>query len=86
MMEEVEIGRVSHYFAHIEVAAVTLEKDSIKIGDKLHFKGHTTDFEQVVESMQIEHDAVEKAAAGDSVGIRVQSRVRPHDAVYKVIV
>jgi len=83
-MEEKEVGRVSKYFAQIGVAAVEVEKGSIKVGDKLHFKGHTTDFEEVVGSIQIEHDQVEEAKAGDSVGIKVKERVRSHDLVYKV--
>jgi len=55
------------------------------VGDKIHIKGHTTDFEQVVESMQIENRPVEEAKAGDDVGIKVKERVRPNDTVYRVI-
>jgi translation elongation factor EF-1alpha len=83
-MEETAVGRVSKYFAQINVAAVEVEKGSIKVGDKLHFKGHTTDFEEVVGSIQIEHEQVEEAKAGDSVGIKVKERVRSHDVVYKI--
>jgi len=66
------------------VAAVSLEK-GLSVGDKIHIKGHTTDFEQVVESMQIENRPVEEAKAGDDVGIKVKERVRPNDTVYRVI-
>ena len=82
-MEETQVGRVSTYFAKIGVAAIEAS-GAIKVGDKLHFKGHTTDFDQVVESMQVEHDKVEEVKAGDSVGIKVKERVRPHDVVYRV--
>lgn len=84
-MEEKEIGVVSDYFAKIGVVAVEITQGELSIGDTIHFSGHTTDFTQVVESMQIEHEQVEKAKAGDSVGIKVKERVRKHDKVYKVI-
>jgi len=82
-MEE-RVGVVSDYFAKIGVAAVVVEKE-IQVGDTLHFKGHTTDLTQKVESMQIEHRSVSVAKAGDSVGIKVSDRVRKGDVVYKVI-
>ncbi|MGB2698142.1 MAG: translation elongation factor-like protein [Candidatus Zixiibacteriota bacterium] len=82
-MPEEEIGKVSDYFAKVGVAAIELT-GSLSVGDTIHFKGHTTDFEQKVDSMQIEHQNVEKANAGDSIGIKVKDRVRGHDVVYKV--
>lgn len=82
-MPEEEIGKVSDYFAKIGVAAIELT-GSLSVGDTIHIKGHTTDFEQKVESMQIEHQNVEKANPGDSIGIKAKERVRQHDAVYKV--
>ncbi len=82
-MPEKEVGRVSHYFSKISVAAVDLT-DTLAVGDKIHIKGHTTDFEQIVESMQIEHENVVKATKGQSVGIKVKDHVREHDTVYKV--
>jgi putative protease len=82
-MEE-RVGVVSDYFAKIGVAAVSVEKE-IQVGDTLHFKGHTTDLTQKVESMQIEHQSVAVAKAGDSVGIKVSERVRKGDIVYKVL-
>lgn len=84
-MKEIKLGKVSKYFGHIDVAAVEVEDASLKVGDLLHFKGHTTDFQQKVKSMQIEHDPVEEANPGDSIGIKVAERVRPNDAVYKVV-
>jgi len=83
-MEEREVGRVLDYYAKIGVVAIEV-LDEIKVGDVLHFKGATTDFKQVVESMQIEHKPVQIAKKGDKVGIKVNERVRPHDKVYKVI-
>lgn len=84
-MEEKEVGRVTGYFAKIGVAAIEITNGTINVGDVLHFKGHTTDFQQEVESMQIEHEPVQTATVGDSVGIKVKERVRKHDKVYKVI-
>ena len=82
-MTEKEIGRVSTYFSHVGVAAIKLS-DSLKVGDKIHVKGHTTDFELPVESMQIERDEVEKAKKGDHVGIKVSEKVRPNDRVFLI--
>jgi putative protease len=81
-MAEQKIGVVSMYFARISVAGVELS-DTIHVGDTIHIKGHTTDVEQVVESMQIEHDMVEEARAGQSIGLKVIDRVRSGDQVYK---
>ncbi len=78
-----EVGRVTHYFSRIGVAAIVLSS-SLKLGDKIRIKGKTTDFEQVVESMEIEHRPVEHAVAGDIVGIRVREKVRPKDVVYRL--
>jgi putative protease len=83
-MEEKEVGRVTHYFSKIGVAAVEL-KDKLRVGETIHIKGHTTDFTQEVSSMQIEHETVSEAKAGQSVGIKVREKVREHDIVYKVI-
>jgi putative protease len=83
-MEKKEIGRVSHYFGKPQVAAIVLT-DGLKVGDKIAFSGHTTDFEMVVKSIQIEHDSLDEAKAGDNVGIKVPDRVREHDVVYRII-
>ena len=82
MAEEI-VGKVVGYFAKVEVAAIEMEGD-LKIGDTVHFKGHTSDFAQTVESMQVDNQPVEEAKAGDSVGMKVKDRVRDHDVVYKV--
>jgi len=84
-MEEKEIGVVEDYFAHVGVLALKITKGTLSTGDTIHIKGHTTDFTQKIESMEIEHEVIEKANVGDSVGIKVSERVRRHDKVYKVI-
>ena len=83
-MAEVEIGVVSHYFGHISVAGIDLTGD-LTVGDTIHVKGHTSDFTCTVDTMQIEHDSVEKAGKGDSIGIKVPDHAREHDKVYKVV-
>ncbi len=81
---EIEIGKITHYFNKIGVAVVEV-KDKIKVGDKIHIKGHTTDFTQIVKSMQINHKDVKEAKPGDSIGLKVEDRVREGDLVYKVV-
>lgn len=83
-MAEKEIGKVTHYFGKIGVAVLELT-DELELGDTIHIKGTTTDFEQKVESMEIEHEPVEKAVAGQSIGLKVDRRVRGNDTVHKVI-
>ncbi len=82
---EIEVARVEDFFAHVGVVALKVTSDTIRVGDVLHFKGHTTDFVQEVSSMQINHQDVKEAKVGDEVGIKVNDRVRKHDKVYKVI-
>jgi putative protease len=83
-MEEKAIGKITHYFGHINVGIIELS-DSLKIGDKIRVKGHSEDFTQDVNSMQIEHANVSQAKAGDHVGIKVPQKVHQNDTVYKVI-
>ena len=83
-MAEVEVGRVNKYFGKVEVAAIEVTQEPIKVGDNLHFKGATTDFTLQVESMEIDRNPVEEAKVGDLVGIKVPERVRPGDKVYRV--
>ncbi|MFQ6082434.1 MAG: EF-Tu/IF-2/RF-3 family GTPase [Candidatus Aminicenantia bacterium] len=83
-MEE-EIGRITHYFTKIGVAAIDITQGELKVGDTVHIKGHTTDLYQKIESMQIEHESVQEAKAGQSVGIKVSEHARENDIVYKVI-
>lgn len=78
----VKVGYVSHYYSNIGVAVVELV-ETLKVGDNITVTGATTDFTQVVSSMQIEHEQVEKADARDSIGLKVQERVRKGDAVYR---
>ena len=83
MATEIEVGVVTHYFGHLDVAAIKLT-GSLAVGDTLHIKGHTTDMTVTVNSIQIEHKAVQQAAQGDNVGIKVPGHVREHDKAYKV--
>jgi hypothetical protein len=78
----VEVGHVTHFFTKISVAVVEL-KAPLAVGDHILVKGPTTDFEQAVESMQIEHEDIERAEAGQSIGLKVVQRVREKDTVYK---
>ena len=81
----VEVGRVSGYFAQPSVAIVEVGQGaSLRVGETIAIKGHTTDFQQTIESMQVEHQPVAQATAGQSVGIKVKDRVRRKDVVYKV--
>ena len=84
-MPEEEIGKIVGFFAKIGVAAIDITKGSLKVGDTIHIKGHTTDFEQMVDSMQIEHQNVTEAKPGDSIGMKTKDKVRDHDIVFKVI-
>lgn len=83
-MQEKEIGVVTHYFGKISVGIIQL-KDTLKVGDVIHIKGTHDDFTQTVESIQIEHQNVNEAKAGDMVGVKVVQKVHPHDKVFKVI-
>jgi selenocysteine-specific translation elongation factor len=82
-MPEVEIGKVSDFFARPVVAGIELTA-TLKLGDKIHIQGHTTDLEMTVDSMQINNVDVQEAKAGDAVGVKVSDRVRRGDTVYKV--
>ena len=81
-MPEEEIGKVSTFFARPVVAGIDLTS-TLKAGDTIHIKGHTTDVELTVESMQIDNVDVNQGNAGDSIGVKVPDRVRPGDHVYK---
>jgi translation elongation factor EF-1alpha len=82
-MPEVEIGTITHYYGNISVAIIQLS-DSLKVGDSIHIKGHSSDFTQQVGSMQIEHKDVSEAKSGDLVGIKVDQKTHPNDKVFKV--
>ena len=81
-MEE-KIGKVTHYFGKLGVAAIEIEHGKLHKGDRLHIVGHSTDVEQVVESMELEHHPIDEAVEGQNIGIRVDEHVREHDDVYK---
>ena len=81
-MEEISIGKVEKFFGKIGVAAIKITAGELKVGDKIHIKGHTTDFEQTVESMQVEHASVQKVVCGDEVGIKTKEKAHENDTVY----
>lgn len=78
------IGRVTHYFGHLSVAAVSLTAP-LKIGDRIHIRGHTTDLVQEVGSLEIEHAKVTRADAGDDVAMHVDGHVREHDLIFREV-
>ena len=75
------IGWVSHYYSHLSVAAVTLEAP-LTVGDRVHIKGHTTDLVQTVDSLQVDHQPVERAVPGDDLALKVTDHVRERDKIY----
>lgn len=83
-MQEKEVGKVTHYYDRLSVGIIELT-DSLKLGDSIHIKGHSEDFTQAIDSIQIEHASVPEAKSGDIIGIKVGQKVHPHDKVYKVI-
>ena len=83
-MKEQEIGYVSKYFGQISVAAIEITAGKLSVGDTIHIKGHTTDLKEEVKSIQIEHDAVESAKQGDSIGVQVSDKTRRKDKVFKL--
>ena len=80
--QETEIGEVMTYYANIGVAAIELT-NNVKAGDTIIFRGFTTDMEHKIDSIQIEHDSVQEAKAGDQIGVKVPGKVRKNDRVYK---
>ena len=83
-MEEMEVGKVTHFFSKIGVCVIHITKGGLKKGDRIHIKGATSDFEQTIGSMQINHKEILEAKTGDSIGLQVKEPVREHDVVYKV--
>jgi len=81
---EVRVGTISHIYKKIGVAIVDLS-EPLQVGDTIHISGHHTDLTQKVDSIQIEHQDVQKAERGQSIGVRVNSEVREHDLVFKVV-
>jgi len=83
-LHEEAIGIVTHYYNHLGVAVVQVNKGSLKTGDTIHITGHTTDFTQVIASMEYEHQHVDQAGTGQSFGLKVANEAREHDIVYLV--
>jgi putative protease len=83
-MAEVEIGKVVHYFSKAGVAAIQVAQNVLRVGDTIHVKGHTSDFTQKIDSMQVDNQAVSEAAVGQTIGLRVKEHAREHDLVFKV--
>ncbi len=83
-MPEEKIGRVDKYYSHLGVAVIELTGGPLRLGDMVHVRGMTTDFEQPVQSMQIEHSSVTQAQAGQRVAIQVIAKARHNDIVYRV--
>lgn len=83
-MAEQKVGIVTHYFSHLHVAAVQLTDGPLRVGDQVRIRGHTSDFCQAVESIQIEHESLQEAKVGDEVGIQVVEHVREHDEAFVV--
>ena len=81
---EKEIGRITHYFTKVNVGILEMTKGELSIGDTIHVKGHSTDFYQNIESMQVDHSPVESVKPGDFVGLKVDHTVREKDLVFKV--
>ncbi len=81
---EEAIGTVTHYYSHLGVAVVQINKGVLRTADTIRIKGHTTDFTQKIESMEYEHQHTDQAGAGQSVGLKVASHAREHDILYRV--
>jgi acyl-CoA hydrolase len=82
-MSGIRIGQVTHYYDHLNVAVLALT-ETIRVGDIVHCLGHSTDFQQEVTSLQVEHQPVSEAGPGQDVALKVTQRVHPHDAVFKI--
>jgi putative protease len=80
--KEAVLGKVTHYFPHVRAAVVKVSAP-FAVGDTVKIKGHTTEFKQVITSMQIDRSPIQKTKKGDEIGLLVQSRVRRKDTVYK---
>jgi hypothetical protein len=78
------IGVVTHYYSHVSVATVRLESGTLRVGDVIHIRGHTTDFSQKVESLEVDHAPTTEVGPNDDFGLKVVQHAREHDVVYKV--
>ncbi len=80
-----EVGIITHYFPKVDAAVVKLTKGSLSVGDKIVIKGHTSDFKEKVKSIQLDHVPMQNAEQGMEIGLKVKSKVREHDVVYKLL-
>ena len=80
----VKVGEVTHYFPHVKAAALLVLKDSIKVGDEIYLKGHTTDFKEKIASIQLDRVPIQEGKKGQEIGLLVKKRVRIGDSVYKL--
>ncbi|MFA4992305.1 MAG: hypothetical protein WC569_06970 [Candidatus Omnitrophota bacterium] len=80
-----EVGIVTHYFPKVDAAVVKLAKGVLSVGDKIFIKGHTSDFIESIESMQLDHEPIQTAEKGQEIGLKVKSKVREHDVIYRIV-
>ena len=80
----VKVGEVTHYFPHVKAAALLVLKDSIKVGDEIYLKGHTTDFKEKIVSIQLDRSPIQEGLKGQEIGLLVKKRVRIGDSIYKL--
>ncbi|MDD3904981.1 MAG: hypothetical protein PHS46_00440 [Candidatus Omnitrophica bacterium] len=80
----IKVGEITHYFPHVKAAALLILKDSIKIGDEIYIKGHTSDFKEKIVSIQLDRAPIKEGRKGQEIGLLVKKRVRIGDSVYKV--
>jgi len=83
-VEKIRIGKISHFYGKISVAVIELD-DTLNVGDTISIEGAETNFTQTVDSMQIEHENIETATKGQSIGLKMSDKVRENDVVYKII-
>ena len=79
-----KIGEITHYFPHVNAAAMKILKNTVKEGDQVYIKGHTTDFKEIIQSMQLDHQIIHEGKKGQEIGLLVKSRVRIGDSVYRI--
>lgn len=84
MEKEKEVGKITHYYDHLQVAVVSLS-DSLKVGDKVHIVGHSEDFSQTITSIQADHKNIEVAKAKEEIGLKVDQKVHENSKVYKIL-
>lgn len=84
LAKEAAVGVVTHYYSHLSVAVIQLNRGTLKTGDTIRIKGHTSDFTQRIESMEYEHSHIDQATPGQSFGLKIKDHVREHDIVYLV--